>query len=160
MKGILKLAYKLLVNDRAKFAAVLVGTNRRVPMSANAVETAGLIRRFGTLTAVNNLTLAVPAGRSSACSAAMALARASRSAALFSTLSLIIACLAKTRERFVGSGQVLTMPIFVASNAIYPLTLMPGWLHVVSRASPLSYQVDALRALIAATGCQRVRYGH
>jgi len=69
-------------------------------------------------------------------------------AALFSTLSLIIACLVKTRERFMGIGQVLTMPIFFASNAIYPLALMPGWLHVVSRANPLSYQVDALRALM------------
>jgi hypothetical protein len=32
----------------------------------------------------------------------------------------------KTRERFMGIGQVLTMPIFFASNAIYPLSLMPG----------------------------------
>jgi len=45
-------------------------------------------------------------------------------AALFSTSSLIIACFVKTRERFMGIGQVLTMPIFFASNAIYPLSLM------------------------------------
>lgn len=31
-------------------------------------------------------------------------------AAFFSTFSLIIACLVKTRERFMGIGQVLTMP--------------------------------------------------
>ncbi len=67
---------------------------------------------------------------------------------LFSTLSLIIACIVKTRERFMGIGQVLTMPIFFASNAIYPLDLMPGWLHAVSRANPLTYQVDGLRALM------------
>ena len=29
----------------------------------------------------------------------------------------------KTRERFMGIGQVLTMPIFFASNAIYPIEL-------------------------------------
>jgi ABC-2 type transport system permease protein len=46
--------------------------------------------------------------------------------ALFSTFSLIIACIVKTRERFMGIGQVLTMPIFFASNAIYPLSLMPA----------------------------------
>ena len=40
--------------------------------------------------------------------------------ALFSTFSLIIACIVKTRDRFMGIGQVLTMPIFFASNAIYP----------------------------------------
>ena len=67
---------------------------------------------------------------------------------LFSTLSLIIACIVKTRERFMGIGQVLTMPIFFASNAIYPLELMPSWLHAVSRANPLTYEVDGLRALM------------
>ena len=69
-------------------------------------------------------------------------------AAVFSTLSLIIACLVKTRERFMGIGQVLTMPIFFASNAIYPLSLMPDWLRVLSHANPLTYEVDALRALM------------
>ena len=72
--------------------------------------------------------------------------------ALFSTFSLIIACLVKTRERFMGIGQVLTMPIFFASNAIYPLSLMPGWLQVVSHFNPLTYQVDALRALMLQAG--------
>ena len=69
-------------------------------------------------------------------------------AALFSTFSLIIACLVKTRERFMGIGQVLTMPLFFASNAIYPIELMPGWLRVISIANPLTYEVDALRALM------------
>ena len=64
------------------------------------------------------------------------------------TFSLIVACLVKSRERFMGIGQVLTMPLFFASNAIYPLTLMPAWLRAVSKLNPLSYQVDALRALM------------
>jgi ABC-2 type transport system permease protein len=72
--------------------------------------------------------------------------------AVFSTLSLIMACILKTRERFMGMGQVMTMPIFFASNAIYPLSLMPDWLRVVSRANPLTYQVDALRALMLPGG--------
>jgi ABC-2 type transport system permease protein len=74
------------------------------------------------------------------------------SSALFSTLSLIIACIVKTRERFMGIGQVLTMPIFFASNAIYPVSLMPAWLRVVSHANPLTYEVDALRALMLTDG--------
>ena len=52
-------------------------------------------------------------------------------AALFSTFSLIIACIVKTRERFMGIGQVMTMPLFFASNAIYPIAIMPGWLQVI-----------------------------
>ena len=69
-------------------------------------------------------------------------------AALFSTVSLAIACIVRTRERFMGIGQVLTMPIFFASNAIYPLTLMPEWLRIVALANPLTYVVDGLRALM------------
>jgi ABC-2 type transport system permease protein len=67
---------------------------------------------------------------------------------LFSTFSLIIACIVKSRERFMGIGQVLTMPIFFASNAIYPIDIMPGWLKVISSVNPLTYEVDALRALM------------
>ena len=73
-------------------------------------------------------------------------------AACFATFSLIIACLVKTRERFMGIGQVLTMPLFFASNAIYPISLMPVWLKVISRANPLTYEVDALRSLMLAGG--------
>jgi len=73
-------------------------------------------------------------------------------AACFATLSLIIASIVRTRERFMGIGQLLTMPLFFASNAIYPLAIMPPWLHVVARINPLSYEVDALRALMIPDG--------
>jgi ABC-2 type transport system permease protein len=73
-------------------------------------------------------------------------------AALFATLSLIIACIVKTRERVMGMGQLLTMPLFFASNAIYPISLMPGWLRVISSLNPLTYEVDALRALMVRAG--------
>ncbi len=59
--------------------------------------------------------------------------------ALFSTPSMVIACLVKTRERFMGIGQVPTMPLFLASNAIYPLSVMPSWLRSVSAVNPLTY---------------------
>lgn len=72
--------------------------------------------------------------------------------AIFSTFSLAVACLVKTRERFMGIGQVLTMPLFFASNAIYPLAIMPGWLRTFAKLNPLSYQVDALRALMVQGG--------
>jgi ABC-2 type transport system permease protein len=71
-------------------------------------------------------------------------------AALFATFSLIIACLVKTRERFMGIGQVLTMPLFFASNAIYPIEIMPAWLQVLSHLNPLTYEVDGMRTLMLA----------
>jgi len=66
-------------------------------------------------------------------------------AAIFSTFSLIIAAIVKKRERFMGVGQVLAMPLFFASNALYPIELMPRWLQIFSMINPLTYQVDALR---------------
>jgi ABC-2 type transport system permease protein len=70
----------------------------------------------------------------------------------FTAFSLIVALLVKTRERFMGIGQILTMPFFFASSAIYPLSIMPGWLRVISHANPLTYEVDALRDLMLTHG--------
>ena len=78
---------------------------------------------------------------------------------LFSVFSLIVACLVRTRERFMGIGQVLTMPIFFASNAIYPLDIMPGWLRAIATANPLSYEVDALRRLMLVSGVSKIGLG-
>lgn len=72
------------------------------------------------------------------------------SAAFFSTFSLIIACMVKNRERFMGIGQLMTMPLFFASNAIYPITIMPGWLQAIAHVNPLTYAVDGLRSLMLA----------
>jgi ABC-2 type transport system permease protein len=80
-------------------------------------------------------------------------------AACFSTFSLIIACLVKTRERFMGIGQVLTMPLFFASNAIYPVAIMPNWLQIIAHSNPLSYEVDALRSLMLADGTSTTGLG-
>jgi len=80
-------------------------------------------------------------------------------AACFATFSLIIACLVKTRERFMGIGQVLTMPLFFASNAIYPVAIMPVWLQVIAHSNPLSYEVDALRTMMLAGGTSTTGLG-
>ncbi len=68
--------------------------------------------------------------------------------ALFSTFSLIVASLIKKRERFMGIGQVMTMPLFFASNALYPIDTLPGWLQTFSIMNPLTYQVNALRSFM------------
>jgi len=79
--------------------------------------------------------------------------------ALFCTFSLIMACLVRTRERFMGIGQALTMPIFFASNAIYPIRLMPVWLQAISRLNPLTYEVDGLRAFMLRNGVSTIGIG-
>jgi ABC-2 type transport system permease protein len=68
--------------------------------------------------------------------------------AFFATLSVSIAGLALSRERLMGIGQAITMPLFFGSNALYPVDLMPGWLRAISVVNPLSYEVNALRTLL------------
>lgn len=68
--------------------------------------------------------------------------------ASFCCLSILIAGLVRTRERMMGIGQVIMVPLFFASNALYPVAMMPPWLQTVSRFNPLTYQVDALRGLL------------
>jgi len=66
----------------------------------------------------------------------------------FAALSIIVASLLKTRERFMGIGQALILPLFFASNALYPIALMPHALQVVAVFNPLTYAVDAVRGLM------------
>lgn len=69
-------------------------------------------------------------------------------AGFFTGVSMIMASLVKTRERFMGIGQILTLPLFFASNAIYPIEIMPHWLQIVAKVNPLSYMVEGLRELL------------
>ncbi|MCQ4042410.1 ABC transporter permease [Streptantibioticus rubrisoli] len=71
--------------------------------------------------------------------------------AFFSCLSMTIAGIVLTRDRLMGIGQAITMPLFFGSNALYPVSVMPGWLRAVSGINPLSYEVDALRGLLIGT---------
>jgi ABC-2 type transport system permease protein len=66
----------------------------------------------------------------------------------FAAISILIASLMKTRERFMGIGQARMMPLFFASNALYPLKMMPPILQEFARVNPLSYVVDAVRGLM------------
>jgi ABC-2 type transport system permease protein len=66
----------------------------------------------------------------------------------FAAISIFVASLMKTRERFMGLGQALIMPLFFASNALYPIELMPPALQYVALVNPLTYAVDAVRGLL------------
>ena len=60
---------------------------------------------------------------------------------------MIIACILKTRDRVMGIGQILTMPLFFA---IYPIAIMPAWLQVIAHINPLTYVVDGVRSMMLA----------
>jgi ABC-2 type transport system permease protein len=71
--------------------------------------------------------------------------------AFFACLSMTLAGLVRNRDRLMGIGQAITMPLFFASNALYPVDVMPRWLRWLSAVNPLSYEVNALRSLLIGT---------
>ena len=71
--------------------------------------------------------------------------------AFFSCLSMTIAGVVLRRDRLMGIGQMITMPLFFASNALYPVSVMPGWLRALNTVNPLGYEVDALRGVLLGT---------
>jgi ABC-2 type transport system permease protein len=72
-------------------------------------------------------------------------------AAFFSCLSMTIAGVVLKRDRLLGIGQMITMPLFFASNALYPVAIMPFWVRQLSKVNPLTYEVSALRHLLIGT---------
>ena len=70
--------------------------------------------------------------------------------AAFACLSMVLAAVVKTRERFMGIGQLVAMPLFFASSALYPLALLPVWLRAIARVNPLTYEVEGMRRMLLA----------
>jgi ABC-2 type transport system permease protein len=66
----------------------------------------------------------------------------------FACFSMLLASLVRTRERFMGIGQMVTMPLFFASSALYPLSIMPAWLRVIAHGNPLTYEVHGMRDML------------
>jgi ABC-2 type transport system permease protein len=64
---------------------------------------------------------------------------------------MTLAGLVRSRDRLIGIGRAITMPLFFASNALCPVDVMPTWLHVLSTVNPLSYEVHPVRALLIGT---------
>lgn len=77
-------------------------------------------------------------------------------AMVFASLSMVIASVVRSREQFMGLGQLITLPLLFASNALYAVSLMPGWMQAISWANPLTYQVEALRQMLVGVGPDRL----
>ena len=60
-----------------------------------------------------------------------------------------IAAMVDDFQGFQGINNLLVMPLFFLSSALYPLTAVPTALRIISTANPVSYMVDALRYLLA-----------
>jgi len=66
----------------------------------------------------------------------------------FTAISILLASVMKTRERFMGIMGAISMPLLFTSSALYPISIMPKLLQVVALFNPLTYAVNALRDLV------------
>jgi len=53
-------------------------------------------------------------------------------------------------QSFMGVVQMIVMPMFFISGALFPVTGLPAWLTVLNRLDPLTYAVDPMRRLVFA----------
>jgi ABC-2 type transport system permease protein len=61
---------------------------------------------------------------------------------------VMIAARIKQMQSFFGVMQMIVMPMFFISGALFPASGLPGWLAVLNRLDPLTYAVDPMRRLI------------
>lgn len=69
-------------------------------------------------------------------------------------MGLLMVCLSyaaglwlRSEDALAPLVNTLTMPLLLLSGILLPLSLAPDWLRTLARANPLSYAVDAARAL-------------
>ncbi len=51
-------------------------------------------------------------------------------------------------QSFMGVMQMIVMPMFFISGALFPVQHLPRWLTVLNRLDPLTYAVDPMRRLV------------
>src|SRR5215471_3351525 len=61
---------------------------------------------------------------------------------------VMMAARIKQFQAFMALTQMLVMPLFFLSGALYPLTGLPAWLTVLTRLDPLTYVVGPMRHLV------------
>jgi ABC-2 type transport system permease protein len=61
---------------------------------------------------------------------------------------VMVAVRIKQMQSFMGVMQMIVMPMFFISGALFPASGLPGWLAVLNRIDPLTYAVDPMRRLV------------
>jgi ABC-2 type transport system permease protein len=61
---------------------------------------------------------------------------------------LMVAVRIKTMQAFMGVMQLIILPMFFISGALFPLAALPGWLAALNKIDPLTYAVDPMRKLV------------
>jgi ABC-2 type transport system permease protein len=61
---------------------------------------------------------------------------------------VMVAARIKQIQSFMGVMQMIVMPMFFISGALFPVSGLPTWLSVLNRIDPLTYAVDPMRRLV------------
>jgi ABC-2 type transport system permease protein len=61
---------------------------------------------------------------------------------------IMVAARIKQIQSFMGVMQMIVMPMFFISGALFPVAALPAWLAVLNRLDPLTYAVDPMRRLV------------
>ena len=61
---------------------------------------------------------------------------------------VMIAVRIKQMQSFMGVMQMVVMPMFFISGALFPAAGLPLWLTILNRLDPLTYAVDPMRKLV------------
>jgi ABC-2 type transport system permease protein len=61
---------------------------------------------------------------------------------------VMVAVRIKQMQAFMGVMQMIVMPMFFISGALFPVAGLPAWLAVLNRLDPLTYAVDPMRRLV------------
>jgi ABC-2 type transport system permease protein len=65
-------------------------------------------------------------------------------------VGLVVAGRTRQIQSFMAITQIFLMPMLFLSGALFPLTDLPAWLHVLTRVNPLTYAVDPMRRAVFA----------
>ena len=61
---------------------------------------------------------------------------------------VMVAARIKQIQAFMALTQMLILPLFFLSGAMFPLSGLPTWLTVLNRIDPLTYAVDPMRRVV------------
>ncbi|MFT4050102.1 MAG: ABC transporter permease [Solirubrobacterales bacterium] len=69
-------------------------------------------------------------------------------AAAITAFGVMLAARITQMQSFMGVMQMIVMPMFFISGALYPVNDLPTWLTILNRFDPVTYAVDPMRKLV------------
>jgi len=66
----------------------------------------------------------------------------------FTGFSNVMALLTRDQESTIIAANIIQFPLLFVSSAFLPIAALPDWIQTISKLNPITYGVDAARALV------------